>query len=166
MLNIIKSEYVALSPSPHTQCLFRAIRMYYKCPKFRIVCKIRQIVNCKPFSAKRKNLSDKLMLKAGIEIGEGCVIGKGLQIPHFNGIVIGKNAVIGDNCVIYQQVTLGKKNGGYPVIGNNVVIYPGAKVIGDIFIGDGAVIGANAVVLKNVEANTIVAGCPSRVISG
>ena len=85
--------------------------------------------------------------------------------PHPCGVVIGEGTVIGMGCTIYQQVTIGQKNNLYPQIGNDVTIYPGARVIGGIRVEKGAVIGANAVVLHDVPAYAIVAGVPATVKS-
>ena len=96
-------------------------------------------------------------------------VGAGLYIGHFGGIHVNHGAVIGNNCNIQQDVTLGKANrgarAGSPVIGNNVFIGAGAKIIGHIVIGDGAAIGANAVVTKDVPPGAAVAGVPARVVS-
>ncbi len=70
---------------------------------------------------------------------------------------------IGENCTIYQQVTLGKVEGGQPTIGNNVTIYAGAKVVGRVRVGDNVTIGANSVVIKNVPADVTVIGVPAVV---
>ena len=83
---------------------------------------------------------------------------------HAIGIVIGSGAVIGDNCKIYQQVTIGKEKGKFPIIGDNVTIYSGAKIIGDVKIGNNAIIGANAVVTRDVPDNCVAVGVPARVI--
>ena len=93
-------------------------------------------------------------------------IGKGLLIPHPNGIVIHPRAEIGDNCLIHQQVTIGVKRGNTnpPVIGEHVDIGAGAKIIGQIAIGNHALIGANSVVVKDVAPYAIVAGIPAKVI--
>ena len=82
------------------------------------------------------------------------------------GIVIHRRVVIGDNCEIAQHVTIGGRSGhaDVPVIGNQVFIGAGAKVLGPIRIGDGAIIGANAVVLKDVPPLAVVAGVPARII--
>ncbi|MFH1245698.1 MAG: serine O-acetyltransferase [Candidatus Omnitrophota bacterium] len=102
----------------------------------------------------------------GISIPPTVVIGKGLMIEHFGGIVINSNTKIGDYCTISHCVTIGnKKPGGKsPVLGNNVYICVGAKVLGDIYIGENSIIGANAVALESVPANSVAAGVPARVI--
>ena len=92
----------------------------------------------------------------GISIPLRCKIGGGLCMPHTNGIVINADARIGCNCEIFQQVTIGEGKGGCPEIGDNVSIGPGAKVLGAIKVGDGARIGANAVVVKDVPAGALV----------
>ncbi|WP_288678732.1 serine O-acetyltransferase EpsC [uncultured Clostridium sp.] len=101
----------------------------------------------------------------GIEIHPGAKIGKGLFIDHGMGVVIGETAEIGDNVTIYHGVTLGgtgKDNGKrHPTIGNDVIIGCGAKILGPISIGDGAKIGANSVVLKNVPKGKTAVGIPA-----
>lgn len=101
----------------------------------------------------------------GIEIHPGAKIGKGLFIDHGMGVVIGETAEVGDDVVIYHGVTLGgtgKDTGKrHPTVGNNVIIGAGAKILGPIVIGDGAKIGANSVVLKNVPAEATAVGIPA-----
>jgi serine O-acetyltransferase len=92
----------------------------------------------------------------GISIPLRCRIGGGLVMPHTNGIVVNADARIGYNCEIFQQVTIGEWRGGYPEIGNNVSIGPGAKILGRVKVGDGARIGANAVVTEDVPPGAIV----------
>ncbi len=103
----------------------------------------------------------------GIEIHPGAKIGKGLFIDHGMGVVIGETAIIGDNVLLYQGVTLGgtglEKGKRHPTIGNNVVIGTGAKVLGNITVADNSYIGANAVVIKDVPANSTVVGVPGRI---
>ncbi|MFH1093623.1 MAG: serine O-acetyltransferase EpsC [Candidatus Omnitrophota bacterium] len=103
----------------------------------------------------------------GIEIHPAAIIGEGLFIDHGMGVVIGETAIIGDNVTLYQGVTLGgtgKERGKrHPNIGNNVVIGAGAKVLGNIVIGDNSYVGANAVVLKDVAPNSTVVGVPGRI---
>ncbi|MFT4967643.1 MAG: serine O-acetyltransferase [Candidatus Deianiraeaceae bacterium] len=98
----------------------------------------------------------------GIEIHPSAVIGKICFIDHGIGVVIGSTAIVGDNVVIYQGVTLGGRNNKstkrHPTIGNNVIIGAGAKILGNIKIGDNTKIGANAVVINNLdEQKTVVA---------
>jgi len=103
----------------------------------------------------------------GIEIHPGATIGNGFFIDHGTGVVIGETTVIGDNVTLFQGVTLGgtgKERGKrHPNIGNNVVVGTGAKVLGNITIGDNSYIGANAVVIKDVPANSTVVGVPGRI---
>ena len=103
----------------------------------------------------------------GIEIHPGAQIGKSLFIDHGMGVVIGETAIIGDDVLLYQGVTLGgtgvEHGKRHPTIGNNVVIGAGAKVLGNITIGDNSYIGANAVVIKDVPVNSTVVGVPGRI---
>jgi serine O-acetyltransferase len=103
----------------------------------------------------------------GIEIHPGAQIGRGFFIDHGMGVVIGETAIVGDNVLLYQGVTLGgtglEKGKRHPTIGNNVVIGAGAKVLGNITVGDNSYIGANAVVIKDVPANSTVVGVPGRI---
>ncbi|RED55561.1 serine O-acetyltransferase EpsC [Cohnella lupini] len=108
----------------------------------------------------------------GADFCLGCVIGKGLIIRHSNGIVVGGLSVIGENCTLLQQVTLGERDGdgsdhnhSNPIVGNGVTISAGAKLIGGIVVGDNAIIGANAVVLQDVPPNTVAVGIPARIIA-
>lgn len=107
--------------------------------------------------------------KMGISIGAATSIGSGFYIGHFGGIVVNSRARIGDNCNISQGVTLGKanrgKNKGYPIIGDNVYIGPGAVVVGNIQVGNNVAIGANCVVTHDVPDHAVVVGIPGRVIS-
>ncbi len=104
----------------------------------------------------------------GIEIHPGARIGRRLVIDHGLGIVIGETAELGDDILIYQQVTLGGTSlvGGkrHPTIGNGVILGAGAKVLGPIVLGDGARVGANAVVISDVPAGATVVGIPARPV--
>ena len=104
----------------------------------------------------------------GIEIHPGATIGRRLFIDHGMGVVIGETAEIGDDVTIYHGVTLGgtswKEGKRHPTVGNGVVIGAGAKVLGPIHIGDGAKIGSNAVVVKEVPAGATAAGIPARIL--
>lgn len=103
----------------------------------------------------------------GIEIHPGAQIGKRFFIDHGMGVVIGETAIIGDDVLLYQGVTLGgtglEKGKRHPTIGNNVVIGTGAKVLGNITVGDNSYVGANAVVIKDVPPNSTVVGVPGRI---
>jgi len=103
----------------------------------------------------------------GADIPLNSQIGGGLLLPHPNGIVIHHGARIGPNCLIFQQVTIGTRTGEImlPVIGGRVDIGAGAKILGNVRIGDHASIGANAVVLKDVPAGKTAIGIPA-VIAG
>ncbi len=104
----------------------------------------------------------------GIEIHPGATIGKGLMIDHGTGVVIGETAEIGDNCTIYQGVTLGGtgKDVGkrHPTLGNNVMVGAGAKVLGPFYIGDNTKIAANAVVLEEIPENCTAVGIPAKIV--
>lgn len=104
----------------------------------------------------------------GIEIHPGAKIGRGLFIDHGSGVVIGETAEIGDNCTLYQGVTLGGtgKHVGkrHPTLGNNVMVGSGAKVLGPFRIGDNSKIAANAVVLDEIPDNCTAVGIPARVV--
>ncbi len=105
----------------------------------------------------------------GIEIHPGAVIGKGFFIDHGMGVVIGETAIVGDQVTLYQGVTLGgngKECGKrHPTLGNRVVVGAGAKVLGNITIGDNVYIGANAVVVRDVPPNCTVVGVPGRIVN-
>ena len=104
----------------------------------------------------------------GIEIHPGATIGRRFFIDHGMGVVIGETAVIGDDCTLYHGVTLGgtswNKGKRHPTLGRGVVIGAGAKLLGPIEIGDGAKIGSNAVVVKDVPAGATAVGIPARII--
>ena len=104
----------------------------------------------------------------GIEIHPGATIGRRLVIDHGTGIVIGETAEIGDDCLLYQGVTLGGtgKDVGkrHPTLGDNVLIGAGAKVLGPVYIGDNVRVGAGSVVLKNLPANATAVGVPAEIV--
>ncbi|MCH5153365.1 MAG: serine O-acetyltransferase [Clostridiales bacterium] len=118
------------------------------------------------YSIKLKFIARWIMtvsrFQTGIEIHPAAQIGKNLFIDHGMGVVIGETAVVGDNCTIYQGVTLGgtgkDHNKRHPTIGDNVVVGAGAKVLGNISVGNNVKIGANSVVLKDVPNDCTVVG--------
>lgn len=102
----------------------------------------------------------------GADIPLNCRLGGGLLLPHPNGVVIHPDAVIGPNCLIFQQVTIGSRAGhNPPTIGGHVDIGAGAKILGAVAVGDHACIGANAVVLQNVPAGKTAVGIPAKIIA-
>ena len=105
----------------------------------------------------------------GIEIHPGAKIGEGLFIDHGMGVVIGETTEVGDNCSLFQGVTLGgtstKRAKRHPTLGNNVVVGAGANVIGAIHVGDNARIGAGSVVATSVPENATVVGVPGHVVA-
>jgi serine O-acetyltransferase len=105
----------------------------------------------------------------GIEIHPAVIVGRRVFIDHGMGVVIGETAEIGDDCTIYQGVTLGgtslyRGSKRHPTLGKGVVVSAGAKVLGGFSVGDGAKIGSNAVVLKEVPAGVTVVGIPGRIV--
>ena len=128
-------------------------KLYYKYPYFRTASRFVWRLNVHLFACY---------------IEPSARIGKALCLPHPSGIVIGSDVIIGSNVRIYQNVTIGRKsfsNLSVPRIGNDVVISAGAVVLGDVAIGDRAIIGANSVVVRDVESGAVVAGVPARVIT-
>lgn len=105
----------------------------------------------------------------GIEIHPAAQIGRKFFIDHGEGVVIGATTIIGDNVLIYQQVTLGgtgKEQGKrHPTLGNNVIVGAGAKVLGNITLGDNVRVGAGSVVIEDVPADSTVVGVPGRIVS-
>jgi serine O-acetyltransferase len=115
-------------------------------------------------------LSQAARFFTGIEIHPGATIGRRFFIDHGMGVVIGETAQIGDDVLMYHQVTLGGRSRGrfkrHPTVGNRVLLGAGAKLIGPITIGDDAKIGANALVVADVPAGAVVVGIPSTLRAG
>jgi serine O-acetyltransferase len=119
-----------------------------------------------PFSILYKLLKVFSEILTGIELPCEVKLGRRFRIDHFGGIVISGDTVFGDDCVIRNGVTVGLRHTGHrgaPVIGNRVDIGAGAKVLGNISIGDDVAIGANAVVITDVPSNSIAVGVPARI---
>ncbi len=139
-------EILLLYPGVHAVIWHRVARFFYRI-KFKFVARcISQIVR----------------RSTGIEIHPGAQIGKNLFIDHGAGVVIGETSVIGDNCTIYQNATLGgtgkERNKRHPTLKNNVIVGAGAKILGNITIGSNVKVGANSTVLKDVPDNCTVVG--------
>jgi serine O-acetyltransferase len=145
-------EVALLYPGFHAVLMHRFAHMLYKCGLRFIPRLISQLSR---FFTK-------------IEIHPGATIGKGLLIDHGCGVVIGETTVIGDDCTIYQGVTLGgtgKDTGKrHPTLGNNVMVGAGAKILGPFTVGDNSKIAANAVLLREVEPDSTCVGVPARVV--
>ena len=113
-------------------------------------------------------ISQRARSKTGIEIHPGAKIGKGLFIDHGMGVVIGETAIIGNDCLLYQGVTLGgtgkDKGKRHPTLGDNVLVGAGAKVLGPFKVGSNVKIAANAVVLNAIPDNCTAVGVPARVV--
>lgn len=143
-------------------------------PSKKLLCAIRDYQRYTAKAGFLNELSKKLAVLrhrfwaviTGADIPLTCQIDGGVLMPHPNGIVIHSAAIIGPNCLIHQQVTIGVKagNGGAPIIAGHVDIGAGAKIIGHVSIGKHAQIGANAVVIKDVPDFAIVAGVPAKII--
>lgn len=105
------------------------------------------------------------------EISPYAELGRNIQFPHPNGIVIGYGTVIKDNVTLFQQVTLGAQGGSetankeYPFINSGVKIYTKASVIGSVYVGENCIIGAHALVIKDTDANGIYVGIPAKKVS-
>jgi len=120
-----------------------------------------------PFSLFYKVLKVISEILTGIDLPCEVTLGRRFRFDHFGGIIISGDAVFGDDCIIRNGVTVGLKHTGHrgsPIIGNRVDIGAGAKILGPIQIGDDVIIGANAVVLRDVPPNSLAVGVPARVL--
>ncbi len=151
---------------------FRKAMLYY--PEYNAIFLLRYYYTHMDAKGIGKLLKSRfkrvLIYRYGIflNIRKGNTIGIGLRLPHPNSIVIGGDVNIGENCVIYQNVTIGakirgawKEENAYPQIGNNCVFYAGAVIIGSIHVEDYTSVGANAVLMTDTEHNSIYAGVPA-----
>ena len=145
-------EVLLLYPGLHAVIWHRVAHFFFK-------LRFKFIARC---------ISQLTRFFTGIEIHPGATIGKGLMIDHGMGVVIGETTIIGDNCTLYQGVTLGgtgKDTGKrHPTLGDNVMVGAGAKVLGNFTVGNGAKIAAGAVVLGPVPENSTAVGIPARVV--
>lgn len=133
-----------------------------------ILHRLAHAMHAKGWRFSARAVSQIARFLTGIEIHPGATIGKGLFIDHGAGVVIGETAIIGDNCTIYQGVTLGgtgKETGKrHPTLGDNVMVGSGAKLLGNFTVGSGSKIAAGAVVLSDVPENATAVGIPARVV--
>ncbi len=125
------------------------------------------ILSC-PLKILIRFLAYIVRIITNIEIHPAAVLGKNFFIDHGFGVVIGETTIVGDNVTVYQGVTLGgvsiKREKRHPTLGNNIIVGAGAKVLGNISIGDYVQIGANSVVVRDVPSNSTVVGIPGRII--
>ncbi|WP_024288892.1 serine O-acetyltransferase EpsC [Cellulomonas sp. KRMCY2] len=137
-------------PGVHALWAYRVTHRMWREPGLRLAARL---------------LSQATRAATGIEIHPGAQIGRRLFIDHGMGIVIGETAVVGDDVVLFHGATLGgrsmRRGKRHPTLGDNVVVGAGAKILGPVWIGDGAQIGANAVVVKDVPAHAVAVGVPA-----
>lgn len=134
----------------------------------RLLRRTERALNAKGFIARSAGLYYRLRLarssqRLGVSIPPN-VFGPGLSIAHYGSIVVTDRAKVGSYCRIHSATNIGETKDGAPVLGDYVYVGPGAVIYGPVKIGDGAVIAANSVVGKNVEAGSVVAGAPARPI--
>ena len=138
--------------------------------KWWILFCLRNEQGCSHAMARRVFAACKkiLLFGCGCELPASACRGGGILMPHLNGIFINPSACLGSGCAIYHQVTIGagENNGmfGSPRLGDNVVVYAGAKIIGPSFVGNDVVVGANAVVTKSVVSGATVVGA-NRIVT-
>ncbi|PTO51481.1 serine acetyltransferase [Vibrio splendidus] len=154
--------------------LFEQLRWFLVNHTLHLVFLIRfgQSLGGIPFIGKVLGLITEYIIRViySSDISLKAKLGKGLVIIHGHDIVIGADVVLGNNCKIFNGVTLGNKDisltskGNQPNVGDNVTLSTGSKVLGNVFISNNVVIGANSVVLKNCEAHSTYVGIPARKV--
>ena len=175
--DLLKSDLARVVGQNKGLCSLIALKSYYVSESFKVCFWFR----LGSYIATKNNVFSKVLLflikikylgikrKTGIQLPLLTNVDGGVMFCHYSCIVIAQSVHIGKNASIHQGVTIGRvfngKYSGVPTIGDNVVIFAGAKILGNIKIGDNAVIGANAVVTKDVPANVVVAGVPAKIIS-
>ena len=166
LLEIIQSDMKRYFPDGKS-----ILMAYLKRPMFRYVFWLRVVNRLKRNSISRYSIAiipylilRHYQFKYGIHIGTSTPIGKGLFVQHGDGVYLNVQS-IGENFTVYQGVTLGSSpDKDIPIVGNNVTVYMGAKVFGDVVLNDNCVVGANAVVTHDVEENAVVVGIPAHRI--
>lgn len=161
-----KEIKVALAKDPAARCYFEVL-MFYPGLHSIVMHRLANFLYILRIPFLPRFISQSMRFFTGIEIHPGAKIGKALFIDHGMGVVIGETAIVGDNVLLYQGVTLGgtgkEKGKRHPTIGSNVVVGAGAKILGDITIGDNSYVGANAVVVRDVPVNSTIVGVPGRI---
>ncbi len=145
-------ETVLASPGLHAVWAHRLAHRLWRNPAYRLPARL---------------LSQAARALTGVEIHPGATVGRRLFIDHGMGVVIGETAVVGDDVLMYHDVTLGGRSlrrvKRHPTVGDRVSIGAGARVLGDITIGDDAQVGANSVVTKDVQAGSVAVGIPAQI---
>ena len=167
-VNAIKDDIDAICKRDPAARNRAEVLMLYSGLHALIMYRISHALHKKGMKFSARAVSQIAKFLTGIEIHPGATIGKGLFIDHGSGVVIGETAEVGDNCTIYQGVTLGgtgKDTGKrHPTLGNNVMVGAGAKVLGPIHIGNNVRIAAGAVVLTDIPDNCTAVGIPARIV--
>lgn len=147
-----RAEVALGYPGVHAVWVYRLAHRMWREPVLRLPARL---------------LSQASRAATGVEIHPGAQLGRRLFIDHGMGVVIGETAVVGDDVVLFHGSTLGGKSmrrgKRHPTLGDGVVVGAGAKVLGPVWVGDGAQIGANAVVVKDVPARAVAVGVPAEV---
>ena len=170
---LLRSDFYRHMGEPN---LLKAIKYFVLLPgvKYSFYMRLCSYLRSKPLKAFGLFFIVRVFLfhytiKFGISIPDTTKIDSGFYIGHFGEIVVNSKSIIGKNCNISQGVTIGQlnrgKREGCPVIGDSVFIGPGAKILGNIHVGDYAAIGANCVVVDDVPAHSVVVGVPGKVVS-
>jgi len=165
MFPLLREDWATYERDPWRQGLW--VMVVYRFGRWRYG--VRPTWLRKPLSFVYKFLRMSAHILTGIDLPCEARVGRRLRIDHFGGIVVSGDAVIGDDVILRNGVTIGLRHTnerGAPVIGNRVDIGAGAKILGRITVGDGAVIGANAVVVRDVPAGATAVGIPARVLPG
>ena len=168
MVNEIKEDIDAICQrDPAAKSRFEVLTLYSGLHAL-LMYRMAHKLHLKGHTYPARLISQSAKFLTGIEIHPGATIGKGLFIDHGSGVVIGETTIIGDNCTIYQGVTLGgtgKETGKrHPTLGNNVMVGSGAKLLGSFTVGDNSKIAAGAVVLRDVPENCTAVGVPAKIV--
>ena len=167
-VNAIKDDIDAICKRDPAARNRAEVLMLYSGLHALIMYRISHALHKKGMKFSARAVSQIAKFLTGIEIHPGATIGKGLFIDHGSGVVIGETAIIGNNCTIYQGVTLGgtgKETGKrHPTLGDNVLIGAGAKLLGNFTVGSNTKIAAGAVVLGDVPENSTAVGIPAKVV--
>ena len=168
MLDKLKEDLLCVKRNdPAARSSFEIMLLYPGFKAVRMHRRAHWFYNHKMYFIARL-ISQRCVRKTNIEIHPGAQIGRRFFIDHGTGVVIGETAVIGDDCTIYQGVTLGGtgKDVGkrHPTLGNNVMVGAGAKVLGPFKVGDNSNIAAGSVVLSEIPENSTAVGSPARVV--